>query len=77
MTREFDVTDTATWGVILTIHDMCAIYSRTVGAIRKACQQGRFVPAPLEGKPYRWRRCDVLRHVEGSRVVGLQQRRAS
>lgn len=74
----FSITNSATWPVCLTPEQIAAIYQRTVAAVKKACQQGRFVPAPFEVHPYRWRKCDVLRHLDRTpssslRAVGGQR----
>jgi hypothetical protein len=74
---EFNPTDPATWPLALTAEQVAAIYQRKVGGLRKSCQKGRFVPVPFSVKPYRWRKADVLRHLEGGRVVPHIQRRAS
>jgi hypothetical protein len=65
----FTVTDPATWPVVLSPEQVAAIYQRTVGGLKKACQRNGFTPAPFQVRPYRWRRADVLRHVEGARVA--------
>ena len=69
--RVFDANDTATWPITLTVHQVALIYQRAVGGVRKSCQLHRFVPAPFMVQPYRWRKVDVVRHVEGAR--GLQR----
>lgn len=71
----FSTLDTATWPITLTAEQVAAIYQRSVLGLKKACQQRRFVPAPFRTQPYRWRRVDVLRDVEGARMVPV--RRAS
>jgi hypothetical protein len=69
MTPDFNATDPATWPLVLTADQVAAIYQRPVGGLKKACQQHRFVPAPYQRQPYRWRKADVLRDVEGGRGV--------
>lgn len=69
----FTVSDPATWPVVLTAEDVAAIYQRPVGGVKKAVQLGRFVPAPFQKHPYRWRRCDVERHIFGARTVSFRQ----
>ncbi len=72
----FDVTNTATWPVVLTVEHISAIYGgRSVLGIKKACQQHKFLPAPYRTRPYLWRRAAVLRDVEGAR--GFQQARSA
>lgn len=64
---DFDPCTPSTWRMTLTLAQMADIYQRPVGGIRKACQRRTFVPAPFEKSPYRWRKVDVLRHLEGAR----------
>lgn len=75
MTPDFNVADSTTWPAVLTAEQVSAIYQRPVGGIKKACQQHRFIPAPFHVQPYRWRKVDVVRHVEGGSA--FQARRAS
>lgn len=51
----------------LTIEQIAAIYQRSVAAVRKACWRNRFVPAPYQARPYRWRKTAVVADVEGAR----------
>lgn len=67
----FDPYDSSTWLPTLTADQIAAIWQRSVGAVKKQCQLGRFVPAPFQVKPYRWRRADVLRHLESGRAVAF------
>lgn len=57
--------DRATWPELLTLDEMAAIYRRRVGGIRWALQARTFVPAPYLRNPYRWRKADVIRHLDG------------
>ena len=67
--KSFDANDVTTWPSVLTVAEVSAIYRRTPGGIRKACQLHRFIPAPFKGpKPYQWRRVDVERDVFGNRA---------
>jgi hypothetical protein len=76
-TREFSVTDSSTWPVLLTAEEVAAIFRRSVGWIHKCCVNGTFVPAPKDNnKPRLWRREDVLRHAEPSKVRGITRRSA-
>jgi hypothetical protein len=61
--------DPSTWCAALTVEQVAAIYQRTPSAVMRACQYGKFVPAPFERRPYRWRKVDVQRHVEGARSL--------
>lgn len=74
MTPDFNAADTSTWPVVLTPEHVSAIYTRTVGAIKKACQTHRFLPAPYQRGPYRWRRVDVERDVIGARSASHLRR---
>jgi len=73
---DFNISDPSTWPLVLTVDQVAAIFQRPVGGVRKACQLARFVPAPFQLKPYRFRKADVLRHVEGARSSS-QLRRVS
>jgi len=72
----FDVTDAKTWPMVLNAEQVAAIYQRSVLAVKKACQQDRFIPAPFQVRPYRFRKVDVLRHIEGARGPALISRGA-
>lgn len=63
----FSIADETTWPLILTARQVSAIYQRSEGGLKKACQQLRFVPAPFQKQPYRWRKADLLRHIDGGR----------
>lgn len=67
----FDPCDDRTWLPTLTADQIAALWQRSVGGIKKACQQGRFVPAPFQVQPYRWRKADVQRHLQGGRAVAF------
>lgn len=75
MTPDFNIADTSTWPCVLTAEHVAAIYQRSVGGLKKACQLHKFQPKPFQTFPYRWRRADVLRDVEGGRLT-LSMRRA-
>lgn len=64
----FKISDSATWPAVLTAEETAAIYRRSVGGLKKACQRGVFVPAPFQQHPWRWRRVDLIRHLEGQRT---------
>lgn len=64
---QFNPIDPNTWPLMLTIVQVAAIYQRSPEAIRTAYKRGRFHPSPVpKMKPLRWRKSDVLRHVEGA-----------
>jgi hypothetical protein len=75
-TPVFNPCDPSTWPLALTALQVSAIYQRPVGGVKKCCSRGTFVPAPFLKQPYRWRKADVLRHVEGARG-GTSFRKAS
>lgn len=60
------ITDRATWPELLTLSEVAAIYRRGLWGLRKDLQARTFVPAPFLTRPYRWRKADVLRHLDGS-----------
>lgn len=69
----FDPLTPATWPLALTAEQVAAIYQRSVAGLKKSCQKRTLVPAPFQSHPYRWRKADVLRHVEGGRMpAGLR-----
>lgn len=57
----------STWRDILTILEVADILRRKAGGIRKACQTRTMVPTPAWdlGRPIRWRKTDVIRHIDG------------
>lgn len=67
MSQSFDIANADTWPLILTAEQVAAIYQRGIYGLKKACQLHRFVPAPFQKQPYRWRKADLLRHIEGGR----------
>ena len=73
MTPDFNAADSSTWPLVMTVEHMSAIYSQSVGGIDKACQLHKFIPAPFLTHPRRWRKADVVRHVEGARGAGLRR----
>lgn len=70
----FDVLDRGTWPDVLTADEIATIYRRPILGLKKACQENRFVPAPYQKKPYRWRKVDVVRHLDGARGVSSLRR---
>lgn len=54
------VIDLATLPVILTLHEMSALYRISFSTIRRQIQHGIFSPRPHKRSPYRWLRDDVL-----------------
>lgn len=69
MTPDFNALEPATWPLVLTLAQVAAIYQRSVGGLRKATQRHAFLPAHYRVKPYRWRKSDVLRDIEGPRLL--------
>jgi len=68
VTPVFNAADPTTWPLTLTADQVAAIYQRSVGGLKKACQRHRFHPAPFT-RPYRWRKADVLRDLATGRDV--------
>jgi hypothetical protein len=73
MTTAFNSCDPGSWPVVLTAEQVAAIYQRSVGGVKKKCQEHTFVPAPYQKQPYRWRKADVVRDVEGARGGSLRR----
>lgn len=69
----FSPCDPSTWPMTLTAEQVAAIYQRRVGGVERAVSDRTFVPAPFQYNPYRWRKVDVLRHVEGARGSALKR----
>ncbi|HYE87396.1 MAG TPA: hypothetical protein VEA16_13635 [Vicinamibacterales bacterium] len=66
MTPEFNACDPATWPVLLTTEQIAAVMQLAVPTVRKRAAKGLMVPAPIPNQtPRRWRKVDVLRHVDG------------
>lgn len=61
----FSICDRATWPEVLTADEIAAIYQRKVSGLKKSCQQRTFVPAPYRRHPYRWKKTDVIRDLDG------------
>lgn len=64
----FSPNDRATWPELLTADEVAAIFRRQVSGLKKACQQRRFVPSPIQVRPYLWRRKDILRRLDAERT---------
>jgi hypothetical protein len=62
----FSPADRATWGELLTLTEIAAIYRRGPHGLRSELQRRTFVPAPFLKHPYRWRKADVIRHLDGT-----------
>ena len=68
----FDVLNRATWPDILSLEEIAAIYKTTPLAIRHALKPSSKVVFPLTPclrHPARFRKVDVIRHLEGGRKV--------
>lgn len=63
MTPDFNAADVSTWPQTLRVEHMALIYDRKAGGIQSACAKRSFVPAPVQRKPYGWRKVDVMRHL--------------
>jgi hypothetical protein len=66
VTPEFSATDRATWGETLTLAQVSAIYNRSERGILDACTRRIFQPARFLTHPSRWRKSDVIRHLDGA-----------
>jgi len=62
----FDPGDRATWPEVLTADEFAAVYRRKVGGVKADCARRTCVPAPFCFKPYKWRKTDILRHLDGA-----------
>ena len=60
----FSALDRSTWPELLLLPEVAVILRRKVGGIRKDLQARTFVPAPVMRRPYRWRRADVVAHLD-------------
>jgi hypothetical protein len=67
MTPEFNTADPATWPEVLTLSQIAELWKRTPKGLTQALSRGSFRPAPMDGKPRRWRKSDVMRHLGRSR----------
>lgn len=68
----FDVANPETWPMVLALEQVAAIYSTTPKALQarlKPSSKGIFPLKPFMRYPSRWRKVDVLRHIEGARRV--------
>lgn len=70
----FDPKDHTTWGPLLTVEQMAAIYQTSVAAMQKRASRGgvhAMKPAPSHRRPARWRKADVVADVFGEVVSAL------
>lgn len=65
----FSTADPNTWPVTLTAEQVAAIYQCSVAGLKRRCASRTFTPSPFLLRPYRWRKADVLRDVEGARSL--------
>jgi hypothetical protein len=64
-----DVRDSSSWPLLLTVEQIAAIWQLTVATVNRKVSDGSFVPMPIEdSSPRRWRKVDVIRHVEPNRA---------
>lgn len=61
------VTNLDTLPVLLTIHDLAALYRISTATIYRRMRKGVFRPLPWDKAPYRWLRDDVRRDLETRR----------
>lgn len=62
----FSIADRSTWPEVLTADEVGPIYRRTPLAIKRACSARTFVPSPFAKHPFRWRKADIVRHLDAS-----------
>jgi hypothetical protein len=60
----FSSTNRDTWPEVMTIQEVAEVLRRRPGGVAKGCQRRTFVPAPAFQYPRRWRKTDVVRHVD-------------
>lgn len=70
----FSTADPDSWPVLLSLEQIAAIYQRKPSGVAKSCQQRTFQPAPFLVHPYRWKKTDLMRHLNGGRMVDVQRR---
>lgn len=68
MTPTFSAADPETWAMTLTLDQIAEIWQRKPRGIAQSCWAGRFIPAPFSKQPYRWRKADVVRFLQGGRT---------
>lgn len=61
MTPVFNTADPKTWPEVMTLEQIAELFGRTPKALYEARRRGSFRPAPMDGKPLRWKKVDVLR----------------
>lgn len=64
MTDAIDITDRRTWPELMTVQHIAAIWSLSTKTVNRLVSEGKFVPAPDDGHPRRWRKDDVIRWYE-------------
>lgn len=74
MTPSFSAADPSTWPHVMSLAQVAELYQKTVCAVRQACDTQKFQPAPFIGRPYRWRRVEIERHVIGARQSTFAQK---
>jgi predicted DNA-binding transcriptional regulator AlpA len=71
-----DTTNPASWPTVMRLDEVAAVFRLSPDTIRNKAIRGDFRPAPLKGKPLRWRRSDVLREVEPTPLPAWARRSA-
>lgn len=68
-----DRCDRATWPEVLSLEDVATIYGASPNTVRhQVTPRSRVVPRvpqPFMKYPLRWRKADVVRHLDGGRRV--------
>lgn len=65
---DLDTANPATWPAVMKLEEVAKVFRLSIYTVRDKAARGDFRPAPIKGKPLRWRRADVLREVEPTAV---------
>lgn len=65
MTPPAPVSNLSSLPFILTLREVAAIYRLSDRTIRRDLERNEFRPMPYDKYPYRWRRDDVIRDLNG------------
>jgi hypothetical protein len=76
MTPDFSVAERATWPELLDVTQVAAIYRRAQRGVLDACARRLFQPARFQTHPSRWRKADVIRHLDGAFTARAMRRSA-
>lgn len=65
MIPTFNAADRSTWLELLTTDEVAQILREGKHGIVARCTTRTMVPAPHFRRPLRWRKSDVIRHIDG------------